>query len=98
MGVRRDRPFAVQPRANRAMALALRAATLLSLGTAVLAVALDSRPLGWAAVTVVGVVPVLRVGWLAVRWAQRRDWLFAGLAAALVAVIAAGAALAAITG
>lgn len=98
MGVRRDRPFAAQPRANRVMAQALRAASLVSLVTAVLAVALGSRPLGWVAVTVVTAAPVLRVGWLTARWVQRRDWVFAGLAVALMVVIAAGAALAAITG
>lgn len=50
------------------------------------------------AVGVVGVVvatPLLRVGWLVLRWTQERDWRFVVLGLALLAVVGIGAGLAA---
>ena len=51
-----------------------------------------------ATVVVVAVVsvPLLRVGWLVHRWRQERDGRFVAIGLALLAVVAAGAALAAL--
>ena len=45
------------------------------------------------AVAVVVAAPLLRVGWLAGRWARKHDARFATLAVVLLAVVGAGAAI-----
>lgn len=50
---------------------------------------------GWAVVGLLVAVPVVRLGWLAVRWARLGDWRFAVAGMGLLAVMAAGALLAA---
>jgi hypothetical protein len=47
-----------------------------------------------AAVGVVAGVPLVRVAWLAARWARKGDVRFAGLAVALLAVIGLGVGIA----
>jgi hypothetical protein len=44
-------------------------------------------------VVVLVVAPIIRIGWLLVRWVRRGDWRFAGAAAALLAVMGAALAL-----
>lgn len=84
-----DRPTAAEVRL-------LHVATLLVFVAAV--VGLLPGPLGTAgavgAVTVAIVAPVLRVGWLAVRWARRGDAHFAICAAGLVLVVLSGSVVA----
>lgn len=48
-----------------------------------------------AAVVAVVAAPLARIGWLTFRWTQEHDRRFVVLGAALLAVVAAGAALAA---
>ncbi len=43
---------------------------------------------GVSAITLVVATPLLRVGWLILRWCQERDWRFAWMGMALLAVIA----------
>ncbi len=50
--------------------------------------------LATAAVAAVVALPLLRVAWLAVRWARKDDLRFAGLAVALLAVVGGGVVLA----
>lgn len=45
---------------------------------------------GWVAVTIAMAVPVARVGWLAVRWAQIRDTRYVIAAIILLLLIAVG--------
>lgn len=52
--------------------------------------------LALCAVVVVAAVPLARVAWLVLRWAQERDRCFALLGAALLGVVAFGAVLAAV--
>lgn len=97
MGVRQDRPFPIQPRANGRMATVLQVATSAALVLGLLAVLLPGqigRALAWGSVGLVVAAPLARVGWLAVRWVERRDWRYAALAAALLAIVVAGAAIA----
>lgn len=54
------------------------------------------RSLAVAAAAVVAAVPLLRVVWLVVRWAQESDRRFVAVGAGLLAVVAAGATLAAL--
>jgi multisubunit Na+/H+ antiporter MnhB subunit len=49
------------------------------------------------AVAVVVGAPLLRVAWLAVRWHRRGDRRYAGVAAALLLVVAAGSVIALVT-
>lgn len=94
MGVRQDRPFPIQPRANGRMATVLQLATGAALVFGLLGVLLPGqagRALAWGSVGLVVAAPLARVGWLAVRWVERGDWRYAVLAAALLAIVAAGA-------
>jgi hypothetical protein len=50
---------------------------------------------GWAMVGLLVGVPVVRLGWLTVRWARLGDWRFAAACGALLAVMGVGAVLAA---
>lgn len=50
---------------------------------------------GWAMVVLVVAVPVVRLGWLTVRWARLGDWRFALACGGLLGVMAVGALLAA---
>lgn len=69
----------------------LRGATLITVVASAIAVFVPGRvgQAGGAAVFAALVaVPLLRVVWLAQRWVRRRDWLFAGVAGVLLAIIA----------
>jgi hypothetical protein len=69
------------------------------LAAALLGAARPGRGGTAVAVVVVGVViatPLLRVAWLVWRWHQEHDRRFVGVGTALLAVIGAGAALAAL--
>jgi len=46
--------------------------------------------LEWGAVAVITAVPLVRVGWLSVRWSRQRDWRFVALALVLLALVAIG--------
>ncbi|WP_108666090.1 DUF1634 domain-containing protein [Euzebya rosea] len=86
----RERPFDQQVRANEAMARVLRGAGIAALVLGALGTVLPGpagTATGWAAVGFVVATPLGRVAWLAVRWVDRRDWLFAGLATTLLAVV-----------
>lgn len=52
---------------------------------------------GLAAIAAVVSAPLLRLCWLVLHWARRRDLRFAGVALGLLAVVGAGAAIAALT-
>lgn len=54
-----------------------------------------ARPLAISSIVVVSVTPILRVLWLALRWAQERDWAFSAAALAVLAIIGFGAVFAA---
>lgn len=78
---------------GRRQAPALRAVTLVAwllAGWGSLGGASWSHLTAVVAVGLVVATPLLRVGWLMYRWRQERDWPFVVLAAALIAVIAAG--------
>jgi hypothetical protein len=87
------------PRAarQRSLLLFLRIAALMTFACAVAGTVLPDRA-GRAAAgaTVVALVatPLARVLWLAVRWARRGDWRFAGAALVLVVVALSGVILA----
>lgn len=95
--MKQDEPFPIQPRANAALARALRIGTVAALvcGIAGVVVAGEAgQTMSWIAVTVVIAAPLGRVGLLGIRWIQRGDHLFALLAFALLGVVGTGAALA----
>lgn len=48
------------------------------------------RAAAWVTVGLLVTTPVLRVGWLGVRWWRRGDLRFAGLAGVLLLVVVAG--------
>ena len=50
-----------------------------------------------AAVVVVIAAPLLRVVWLVVAWARGGDWRFVAIGSLLLAIVAAGSILAAVT-
>ncbi|MEZ5142793.1 MAG: hypothetical protein R2726_09785 [Acidimicrobiales bacterium] len=83
------------PRRDRQRALAaflqgaLVVATLLGIAALVVPEAVH-RALAIAMVVVLVGVPVVRVGWLVVRWARRRDWRFVAAGTALLTVLALG--------
>lgn len=71
----------------------LRVATAVAFVLGLLGAALPGdggRAAATAAVAVVVAVPLVRVAWLAARWARRGDARFAVLAALLLAVVATG--------
>jgi hypothetical protein len=83
------------PRADRqdALILFLRLGGAAVLALAVLALVLPSELSVLAAdsmVVALIAIPVVRVAWLGVRWAGRRDWRYVGAAAGLLAVLAVG--------
>jgi hypothetical protein len=82
---------------QRALATYLRVALGVAMVFGLLAALLpdtwDERPAGVAMVVVLVVAPIIRIGWLLVRWVRRGDWRFAGAAAALLAVMGAALAL-----
>ena len=93
----RERPFDQQVRANGAMAAAVQWAGIAALVMGVLGAVLPGTAgtvAGWGAVGIVVATPLGRVAWLAIRWVDRRDWLFAGLATTLLAVVAVAGTLA----
>jgi hypothetical protein len=97
MSVRRDEPFEIQPRANGAMALALRLTTIVALLLAAGAVVLPGAAGEGAAIGAVSLVvaaPLLRVAWLAVRWVVRRDVAYAVRALGLLLIVVGSAAAA----
>ena len=72
----------------------LRVATVLAFLLALASVLTEGQVTvvtGTAAVTVVVAVPLLRVLWLLIRWAQERDWRFVAVATGLLAVVGLGA-------
>lgn len=97
MRVKQDEPFEIQPRANGAMANVLQRLSVIALGVG-LAGTLLPGPLGegsaWAAFGLVVAAPLARVGWLAVRWIARRDYLFSLIAFGLLLVVVVGGVLA----
>lgn len=54
----------------------------------------QARPVGVAMVVVLIVVPVVRVGWLAIRWFRRGDLRFALCGVALLTLMAGALAIA----
>ena len=85
---------------NTTLAAALRAATIAVLSLAVAGVALPGdvgTAAEWAMVALLIATPLARVAWLAVRWSRRRDWLFVGLAAGLLALTGLAAVITALT-
>lgn len=67
---------------------------VLVLAVAALLLPRDRRPpAAWLMVAALISIPVIRVAWLAIRWVGRRDWRFAGAAAALLGVLAISLAL-----
>lgn len=82
---------------GRRLIAPLRSATVLAVVCSVAALASPGTPgeaLGWAVIAVVFVMPLARVGFLAVRWGQLADRRFALLAGVLVAEVGGAAALA----
>ncbi len=78
---------------------ALRVVSIVSFVLAALSVVSPGRLAVLAGVAAVGLVtaaPLLRVVWLVVRWAQERDWRFVVTALGLLAVVGAGATIAAL--
>lgn len=101
MSVRQDEPFEIQPRANGLMARVLRGSSAVALVLGTIATLLPGpvgRWVAWAAMSVVVAIPLLRVGWLGCRWVVRRDHRFAGIAFALLGVVAVSAGLAVMQG
>lgn len=97
LSVRRDEPFDIQPRANGVMATILQAASVGALVLGVAGVLLPGAAgvaAAWAAVVCVVGAPLARVGWLGVRWVERRDLRYAVIAFGLLLVVAAGGVLA----
>lgn len=80
----RQRHLIVFLRFAYAVALTLALAAVLLPGDAGIAA-------GVALMTTLIAAPALRVTWLATRWVHRRDLRYAGVAVALLAVMAAGA-------
>jgi Na+/proline symporter len=75
---------------RRRLVAFLRATTVLVVALAAAAVVLppdEGRALGVAMAILLAAVPVVRVGWLAVRWARLGDLRFAAAAAALVGIV-----------
>ncbi|CAN5848159.1 hypothetical protein BH24ACT15_BH24ACT15_30290 [soil metagenome] len=94
MSVRQDEPFEIQPRANGAMARALKAATFAALVLGLVgavAPASVGDPAAWAGFGVIVAVPLARIAWLGFRWIQRRDFRYAVIAFGLLAVVLLGA-------
>lgn len=93
MNVRQDEPFEIQPRANAAMATVLQWGSVAALVLGLLATLLPrdvGRPLAWGSFGVVVAAPLVRVGWLAFRWVQRRDYRYAALALTLLLIVVTG--------
>ena len=74
--------------------LFLRAATVVAMVLAVVALLVPGsggRAAGYAVVATLVVVPLLRVAWLAQRWARRGDWRYATVACGLLVIVGAAA-------
>lgn len=85
---------------GRRQAPALRVAAAVAFGAAAAGLLLPGAlgdAFAIAAVVVVTATPLLRVGWLIVRWSQERDWRFVAIGVGLLAVVSLGA-LAALAG
>lgn len=50
----------------------------------------DGHALEWSAVATITAIPLVRVAWLAVRWARQRDWRFVASAVLLLVLVAIG--------
>jgi hypothetical protein len=77
---------------QKSLVLFLRVALGLALLTSALAVLLPeprARELGVMTVALLIAVPLIRVVWLAVRWALKRDYRFAATAALLATIVVA---------
>lgn len=70
---------------------ALRSVTAVALGTALAGLAVPA--LAVVAVGLVSAVPLVRVVWLAIRFAQERDWRFVAVALGVVSVVLTGVVL-----
>ncbi|CAN5214346.1 hypothetical protein BH23ACT9_BH23ACT9_11740 [soil metagenome] len=95
MSVRRDRPFARQPRANVAMAAVLQAVAVTALVLGILGAVVPGQAgvaAAWGAVACVVGAPLARVGWLGIRWTVRGDARYAVVAFGLLLVVVAGGA------
>lgn len=75
---------------------ALAAVALAAAATLVLPDDVD-HAVSWATVTLLVAAPVIRVGWLAVRWVRLGDGRYAAVAVGLLGVMGAGAGVAALT-
>jgi hypothetical protein len=72
----------------------LRAATVAAVVLSVVTVLVPEavgRAAGAAVVTILVAVPLLRVAWLAQRWARKGDWLFTTVACVLLGIVAMAA-------
>lgn len=101
MRVVQDEPFEAQGRANGAMSAVLQRATAVAVVVALLGVVVPGGAgvaVAWGAFVMVVAVPLLRITWLALRWASRRDYAFSLLAATLLAIVAVGGVLALLQG
>jgi hypothetical protein len=101
---RRRRPRWVQdPRGERqrALVVALVLTLVVAAGSAAVAVTTigeTSRAAGTASVSAVVAAPLARSLWLGVRWLRKGDRRFALVAAAVLLIVAAGGAVAMVTG
>jgi hypothetical protein len=76
---------------QRSLVLFLQAALVVTFVLSLLSVVLPddlTRPFGVATVAVLVLVPLVRIVWLAVRWALKRDYRFAAAAALLASIVA----------
>jgi hypothetical protein len=72
----------------------LRAATVATIVLSAVTVLVPDavgRAAGAGVVTILVAVPLLRVAWLAQRWARKGDWLFATVACLLLGIVATAA-------
>jgi uncharacterized membrane protein len=76
---------------------ALRGTAAATFAVALAGVLLPGRAGNVVAAVALGIVvatPLLRLVWLAVRWARKGDWRYCGVATAVLVIVASGALLA----